>query len=205
MVKQIRNGELLEAIMDRGDGYFRWLQKKSGLSGPLSTMLAETVFVSVDGLDDILMKKAKEEVRQEYAEDILKGDEKNAKNIETVNKSVRGDCCLFEVMVCLANSISEMFLVSDETGVSTYFEKMLENSMLDRYDEEDFDMRPDEIKKYWEKHIKMILDRDYSDLGAGGLFPLKESGSPDRRGVSLWQQMNDWVDIHTDEDGEWVD
>ena len=217
MVKQIRNGKLLEDIMERGDGYFHWLQEKSGLSGPLSSMLAETEFVSLYGLDDILEQSAKEAVRQNYTDYLREKDGLNDKDAETINKSIRGGCCLFEVMLHLADSISEM--LGDEDS-SKFFAILLENCGMDKYDEEDWDMRSEEVKQYWQKCIDRILKREYTNYGGGGLFPVKpfanaRSGEfsveeydetySDRRDVPLWQQMNDWVDQHTNEDGEWVD
>lgn len=210
MVKQIRNGDLVSSLMDRGDGYFHWLQKVSGLSGPLSSMLADTEFVSVDGLDDILVEKAKEEVRRKYAEDIAEQEDlKDDKDVEVLFKSIRGDICLFEIIVCLSYSINEMFEDLDACdGCEHFFGILLENTGLDKYDEEDLDLYPKEVKEYWKRHIDKILKREYSYYGGEGLFPLKPVDGKeitDRRHISLWQQMNDWVDQHTNEDGEWVD
>lgn len=210
-MKQIRDGKLVQTIIDRGDGYFHWLQKKSGLSGPLSSMLADTEFVSVDGLDDVLMNKAKEEVRKKYAEEVCEDD----KDIDTVYKSIRGNCCLFEVILCLAFSLNEMFEDSDACdGPEYFFNIMMENAGFNKYDEEYFDIDPEKVKEYWKKHIDILLMRDYQTTGhIGGLFPLDSllrydddrKTYTDRRAISLWQQLNDWVDEHTDEDGEWVD
>ena len=207
-MKQIRNGELVGKLMDRGDGYFHWLQKVSGLSGPLSSMLAETEFVSKDGIDDILVEKATEEVRRKYAEDIAKQEDLSDEEIDTVNKSIRGSCCLFEVIVCLAYSLNEMFEDADAyDGCEHFFGVLMRNAGLDIYDEEDWDMNEKRVRASWEKHIQMILDRDYNHYGVGGLVPMEPAEEPcsDRRGMSLWQQRNDWVDQHTNEDGEWVD
>jgi hypothetical protein len=83
----------------------------------------------------------------------------------------------------------------------------MHNAGLDLFDEEDLDLRPESVRISWEKHIGIILDREYGFYGGGGLFPLSPGDDPvtDRRYISLWQQMNDWVDQHTNEDGEWVD
>ena len=207
-MKQIRNGELVGNLMDRGDGYFHWLQKVSGLSGPLSSMLAETEFVSKDGIDDILVEKATEEIRRKYAEEITEKEDLNDEETETIYKSIRGDCCLFEVIVCLAYSLNEMFEDQDAyDGCEHFFGILISNAGLDIYDEEDWDMDENRVRSSWEKHIQTILDREYNHYGVGGLFPMTPSDEAisDRRGVSLWQQMNDWVDQHTNEDGEWVD
>lgn len=214
-MKQIRNDEVVGKIIDQGDGYFHWLQRVSGLSGPLSSMLADTEFVSVKDIDDVIEKKAKEEIRRKYADDIAEKENLDDKETETLLKSIRGNCCLFEVIVCLAYSINEMFEDLDAyDGCAHFFNILMENSGFNRYDEEDYDMNPEKVKAYWEDRIRIVVDRSYkTDGSGGGLFPLdKRSLRPnnegpysDRRKVSLWQQMNDWVDQHTNEDGEWVD
>lgn len=215
MVKQIRNDEVVGKIIDQGDGYFHWLQSVSGLSGPLSSMLADTEFVSVKDIDDVIEKKAKEEIRRKYADDIAEKENLDDKETETLLKSIRGNCCLFEVIVCLAYSINEMFEDLDAyDGCAHFFNILMENAGFNRYDEEDYDMDPEKVKVYWEVRIKLIINREYSPDGTGGgLFPLKwvsdyrddRESYTDRRSISLWHQMNDWVDEHTNEDGEWVD
>jgi len=217
LVKQIRNGDLVDKLIERGDSYFHWLQERSGVTGPLSSMLADTEFVSLYGLDDILKERAKEDVREMYAESVLKGDEYNDKNIETVCKSIRGNCCLFEVIFCLADAVNDMFDILEEDvdgGTKRFFGIMMDNAGFSTYDEEDWDMHEEEVKAYWEKCIDRILKRTYEEDGYGGLFPVKTEiklednlvvPMPVEESVSLWQQMNDWVDEHTNEDGEWVD
>lgn len=209
-MKQIRDCEIVGKLIDSGKGYFHWLQDKSGLSGPLSSMLADTEFVTVDGLDDILKQRAKEEMRNQYAKDVCE----DSKDIETVCKSIRGSCCLFEVILCLAYSLNEMFEdTSAHDGPEHFFGILMRNCGLDRYDEEFYDLYPEKTKEHWERCIKQILERKYDPHGFdGGLFPLEcalqpnnQGPYPDRRKVSLWQQLNDWLDQHTDEDGEWVD
>lgn len=191
LVKQIRNGDIVERLIDRGDGYFAWLQRKSGLDGPLSSLLAETEFVNSCGNDEILMEKAKEELRRRYAEEVLEDDCVSDKEIETVNKSVRGPVCLFEVILCLAISINEMFEDLDAyDGPAHFFAILMKNCGLDLYDEEDFDTHSLMVKTYWDIHIKKIRTT---------LFPGCNAAD------SLWNQMNSWVDQHTNEDGEWVD
>ena len=209
MVKQIRSGETLTELIDNGGSYFLWLEEKSGLSGPLSSLLAGCDFVSVDGLDDVLMKSAKEDLRQLYAEEkgINEEGEQDAKKIETIRKSVRGDCCLFEVILHLAMAVNESVNMTDEDATSKYFAMMMDNAGFSLYDEEDWDMHTDIVTKHWTKCMKRILDRTYDERGKGGLFPCRddEDRLDDRRKTSLWAQMNDWMDQHTNEDGEWVD
>lgn len=191
MVKQIRNSELVEKLIDRGDGYFCWLQRKSGVDGPLASLLADTDFLDAAGVDDVLVEKTKEELRRAYAEDVLTEDDASDKEIEEVIRSVRGPVCLFEVILCLAISVNEMFEDLDAyEGPAHFFGILMANSGLDKYDEEDLDMHPFVVKSYWENCIKKIRSQLFPGCGAEN---------------SLWKQMNSWVDQHTNEDGEWVD
>ena len=193
MVKQIQTCDLIEQIMIRGDSYFEWLRKKAGLSGALPSYLAKVEFLSVHGIDDKTLKSAKENLRQEYSEEIGTNDEE----IKLIRKSVRGGCCLLEVIVHLAKAIKEMVSTSSEDETCKFVSLMLTNAgyigMVTPLGEVSDHMYP-----WWDKCTEMIINRNYS----GGEYGLFGSPSEDK---SLWQQMNDYVDAHTDEDGEWVD
>ena len=193
MVKQIQTCDLIEQIMIRGDGYFDWLRKKAGLTGALPSYLASVEFLSVHGIDDKTMKIAKENLRQEYSEEIGKDDGE----IWLIRKSVRGSCCLLEVIVHLAQAIKEMVSTSSEDETCKFVSLMLTNADYIGMVTSVGDV-PDEMRPWWDKCTEMIINRNYQN-GEYGLF-----GSPSED-KSLWQQMNDYVDAHTDEDGEWVD
>lgn len=204
LVKQIVDSKLIKDIMDRGDSYFAWLERKTGLSGPLASILAGTDFRSIDGLDDILMESSKEDIRQMYANEIGGSDEKD---IRKVYKSVRGDCCCLEVVTYIGIAINDLVNLKEEDQTPEFVSKMLSNAKFDIYDEEDWDMNPENVAHYWKGRIEAILKREYEPNGNGGFFPYTKLGVgfDDRRTISLWQQMNDWIDIHTNEEGEWVD
>ena len=202
LVKQIRESDIVDKLISNGNGYFDWLQRISGVTGPLASLLMRTEFVS-DGIDDIIAKKAKEEIRRKYVDDIAEQEDLfDDKTDETLLKSIRGNCCLFEVIVCLACSINEMFEDLDAyDGCAHFCDILLKNCWL-----------IDENQENWEECVSRVIERRYDADGNMGLFPLKhglkgngEGPYSDRRKVSLWQQMNDWVDQHTNEDGEWVD
>lgn len=194
MVKQIQTCDLIEQIMIRGDGYFDWLRKKAGLTGALPSYLASVEFLSVHGIDDKTLKSAKENLRQEYSEEIGKDDGE----IWLIRKSVRGSCCLLEVIVHLAQAIKEMVSTSSEDETCKFVSLMLTNAgyigMTPPMDDGS-DLARD---AWWSVCTSHIINRHYQN-GEYGLF-----GSPSED-KSLWQQMNDYVDAHTDEDGEWVD
>ena len=118
-----------------------------------------------------------------YAEEV--GEDLNDKEIETIRKSIRGDCCVLEVILRLALAVNEMVNMTDEDQTPKFVEKMLENGGFNRYDEEDWDENPEIVSDFWHKCLKKLFS--------------------DERKTSLWQKMNDWVDEHTNEDGVWVD
>lgn len=197
MVKQIQTCDLIEQIMIRGDGYFDWLRKKAGLTGALPSYLASVEFLSVHGIDDKTLKSAKENLRQEYSEEIGTNDEE----IKLIRKSVRGGCCLLEVIVHLAKAIKEMVSTSSEDETCKFVSLMLTNAgYIGMIMEDGVDLARDARARdaWWTICTSHIINRNYSN-GEYGLFG---STSEDK---SLWQQMNDYVDAHTDEDGEWVD
>lgn len=201
-MKQIHNSDIVDKIINDGNGYFKWLQRISGVTGPLASCLADTEFIAGE-LDETLAKKAKEEVRRKYVDDIAEQEGLfDDKVNETLFKSIRGNVCLLEVIVCLACSINEMFEDLDAyDGCAHFCDILLRNCWL-----------TDENQENWDECVRRVIERRYDSDGNMGLFPLKhglkgngEGPYSDRRGVSLWQQMNDWVDQHTNEDGEWVD
>ena len=56
----------------------------------------------------------------------------------------------------------------------------------------------------WKARISRFMNRDYNaDGSGGGLFPLKkwsEKSDRDQRKVSIWYQMNAWLNENLDED-----
>ena len=73
--------------------------------------------------------------------------------------------------------------------------------------EENMLRRETEIKKIWFSRVKKWLDRDYFESGCeGGMFPLHEwkPGDKDQKTVSLWYQMNTWLNEHLDDEERFV-
>lgn len=73
--------------------------------------------------------------------------------------------------------------------------------------EENMLRRETEIKKIWFSRVKKWLDRDYFESGCeGGMFPLHEwkPGDKDQKTVSLWYQMNTWLNEHLDDEERFI-
>ena len=197
MVKQIPTCNFVKGIIDEGKTYFNWLEEKCGLvcdgvatkeDDALARHLASVEFISVDGIDDRVYKTAKEDLRQQYAAETAE----SADDEELLRKSVRGGYCLLEVILHLARKMVEMTSTSSEDETPKFVRLMIRNAKYLAYEDE---IRPDKWMAGCTSHI---LYRQYEN-GKYGLF-----GTPSED-KSLWQQMNDFVDLHTDEDGEWVD
>lgn len=200
MVKQIYDGEPVASVVNRGEGYFHWLQGRSGISGPLFSKLIDKDFKRLDS-DEVLKKKAKEEIRSLYAAETGDGDPGLEEHLV---RSIRGDCSLIEVMLCLAISVTEMYdmpdVMDEFTGAQKIMAMMMANAHLDSFDEEDYDAHPDFVGKYWDSTIDGVLLEGENKVCLFSSSELKRETQQ-----SLWQQMNDWTEEHTNEDGDWVD
>lgn len=67
--------------------------------------------------------------------------------------------------------------------------------------------RAAEIREIWRGRVKKWLDRDYFESGVeGGMFPLYEwkIGDKDQRKLSLWYQMNAWLNEHLDDEERFI-
>ena len=191
--------------------YLGWLEDKCLLCGPLAELLYGTDFyyspsISEDG-DRVKQALI---LREDYASEVGSGLDEVLQ--DRLWKSIHGQCSLFEMMISLAMSLDEMLNEDpDKDMVSDFFHILLENAGYTLYDEEDWDApKGEEIcTDYWKRVSSRVLDRRYEMNGKGGLFPLqsvplKDGMVVDRRTVGLWQQLQDWVDEHTDEECNFV-
>lgn len=185
--------------------YLGWLQEKSGCGDVLSGILYEVDFESDIPQDKIQTDKAKE-MRKTYAVEVgsvgdFSDDAEKKKYIDRLWKSVHNPCSLLEMMVYLARSLDSILNEDEEKNfVPEFFKILLENSGLGALDDEDYDIRPDYVRKYWLDRVDAVLHKKYSETGKGGFFPL-ENPRCDQRKVSIWHQLNAWLEENSDEDG----
>lgn len=213
MVRQIPSTDVGEEALRHHDSYYSWLCKCSGIDGPLAQLFFETDFRWSDITPDDAnrAKKAKEELRERYAQHLLLGEdglftEEIRHKIDRVVKSILGPTCVFEVLVSVSMELDELLNLEDKPEPDKYFARLMGNVGFDFYDDEDYDHNPEKVMKYWKKLMDKWLDRDYLPDGEGGLFPLdlsvesedpdyfKGGGTHDQRYKSLWEQMQFWVD-----------
>lgn len=205
MAIQIPSDETAKEALEKHKSYYKWLCELSGMDGVLAQMFFQTDFRWDDGIPDDAnrAKESKEELREKYARHILNiDDESNISTddrtkIDRVVRSILGPACVFEVLVMIAKNIDDMMNMEEEPHISEYFERLMMNVGFDFYDEEDYDVNPEKVTKYWENCLDRWLDREYLPDGEGGLFPLAVDlmGEKryDQRKRSLWEQMGDWI------------
>lgn len=191
--------------------YLGWLQEKSGYAGTLSSILYELDFESTIPQDKIQMDKAKE-MRKAYAEEVgskidscgPEGSEaSDKKHIDRLWKSIHNPCSLLEMMVYLARSLNSILNEDEEDKTPEFFHILLENSGLNAMDDEDYDLHPERTRRFWLNRIEILQKRLYSEDGKGGFFPLKYPRE-DQRKVSIWYQLNAWLEENSDEDGQFL-
>ena len=85
--------------------------------------------------------------------------------------------------------------------------KMCEPTADEKEHEVNMIRRGAEIRKIWGARVKKWLERDYFESGCeGGMFPLYEwkKTDKDQRKVSLWYQMNAWLNEHLDDEEQFI-
>ena len=185
--------------------YLGWLQEKSGLSGILSGILYELDFESDIPQDKIQMDKAKE-MRKIYATEVggrhdFADDNERIKHIDRLWKSVHNPCSMLEMMVYLARALNSILNEDVEDRTQEFFKILLDNCGMGTLDNEDYDIHPEKTRKFWLNRVEMIQKKTYSESGKGGFFPLKWPRD-DQRKVSIWYQLNAWLEENSDENGE---
>ena len=187
MAKQI-DSPLVEGTIFK-KSYYRWLCEKSELEGPLAPFLFETDFKWTDP-DDANRAADGIGLREQYADEVGADLDPNMK--DKLQKSIHGKCCLFELLLSLANHIDAMVNEGEESMAPDFFHIMLENLKLTDFDEEDYDHDPEKCVSVWSNSF-------LGGCNAATLFPTK-----DNKPGTIWQKMNDWVDENTDEDGYFI-
>lgn len=87
-------------------------------------------------------------------------------------------CTVFEMLIALAEKIEDIMRTPGEDQTAKWFWEMIDNLGLRGVD------NPIKCRRM----VQNFIDRDYSENGKGGLFPLK-SPPKDQRVVEIWYQM----------------
>lgn len=117
---------------------------------------------------------------------------------ETVlNMVIGSDCSVLEMMVGLAarceNDIMSDWEIGDRTPL--WFWSMINSLGLLGMTNEYFD------KEYYDRTMRIFLNRRYNSNGAGGLFTINNP-EKDMRNVEIWYQMMYYLNQFISEEGE---
>ncbi len=154
-------------------------------------------FSVVDGMaDDEIRATDAMELRRRYADEIGSELGKSERDIDRIWKSIHGKCSMLELLLQLAIRLDTM--VNEDTSesmVPMFFAILLENLGLKETDS----------LEIWDERTDRFLQRKYgADGSGGGLFPLSDAGDRDLRKVSIWYQMNYWLNEHLDEEEHFI-
>lgn len=107
--------------------------------------------------------------------------------LENVPDEINGACSVLEMMIGLAKRWNQEVSPSDdEDCTDVYFWIMIKNLGLEGCTDDKFD--PEMVRE----KLDILLDRDYSDDGKGGLFPLKKS-KESQKSIELWYQLQNYL------------
>ena len=155
-------------------------------------------FSVVEGMvDDEIRATDAMELRRRYADEVGGKLSKSEHDIDRIWKSIHGKCSVLEFLLQLAMRLDGMVNENEpESMVSMFFAILLENLKLKETDSSEI----------WDEKIDRFLNREYGANGdGGGLFPLSNiADGRDLRNVSIWYQMNYWLNEHMDEEEHFV-
>lgn len=167
------------------DLYFEWLYKKIGVvqnRNPnksyweLARYLYRTPFFWVVPNDDNREADGKD-LRHEFI------DECDIQDLEI--NWLQLDCSVLEMLIALANRAS--FASVGEAG--DWFYKFLDNLKLRGFTDAKYNR---EAESQVKRIITRLVDRSYNSRGVGGLFPLRNADT-DQRKVEMWGQLSSYL------------
>ena len=177
-------------------------------------------FTMENGVDeDGIQARNAMDLRMTYAKEVGQEAGRSERDIDRIWKSVHGKCSVLELIVYLCVQIDAL-VNEGESGamVPMFFEILVRNLRYLKRSEvvvvDGSKWSADDALRYdWEIRTGIFMERMYNRDGTnGGLFPItgwREGISKDMRKVSIWYQMNAWLEENLDDDGvflvpEWM-
>lgn len=197
---------------------------KTGADGAplrqICRVMFETDFICCLGTEQTIKEdeiRAKDamELRRRYAESVGADAGKSEREIDRIWKSIHGNCSVLELILSICYRLDAM-VNEEESGtmVGKFFRILITNMGLFEHfsykepmadDKKQYEVREAHCKY----KVNRFLRRGYGPDGTnGGLFPIKkwDSGSSkDMRELSIWYQMNTWLNEHLDEEEHFVE
>lgn len=171
--------------------YFEWLTYIVGLdknSLLLAKELHKREFYSIVGNDSNRAEDGKH-LRDIFEEETLFRD----------YSCLNGPCSVLEMLIALAIRIESILEEpTEENRTEQWFWEMLKNLGLDKFTDDEFYPQggPEQI----ERKLTVLLERQYTRSGKGGLFPLKVA-KKDQRKTEIWYQLSAYlIENYIDED-----
>lgn len=197
--------------------YFAWMMDKtqpdadhlySKVPEDLCRLMFSMDFIWNDISEDGIRAKDATDIRKIYAENVGEVCGKNEREIDRIWKSVHGKCSVLELIFSMCMKLDEMVNEGKEGEMIPCFFSILCGNIgflpvvVAENSEEN---QPSEaLMTNWKACIERLMNRKYEPDGSqGGLFPLKkwsEKDGKDQRTVSIWYQMNAWLNENLDED-----
>ena len=158
----------------------------------LCRLLFGTDFVCEIEEDSIRAKDATD-IRKVYAEKTGEEAGKNEREIDRIWKSVHGKCSVLELIFSMCVRLDDMVNEGEEGAMIPVFFNILADNIGITDEKTDPKVA-----------VERFMKREYNADGTGGgLFPLKKwskKSDRDQRKVSIWYQMNAWLNENLDED-----
>jgi len=184
-MKNLRKNSELHIV----DAYFRWLCGTVGIGeqfGNRKETFAKSLhaksFRAIIANDDNRAVDG-QKLREQFADATLDED----------CRCLDGECTMLEMLVALALRMA--FIVPTnrmpKALVPSLFARMVANLGLERFEDDDphIDRKINRNNEAMEKW----LNRQYTSMGVGGLFPLKVAREDQRR-TEIWYQMMAYID-----------
>ena len=190
--------------------YFRWIGEKikAGtdmacgiIPENLCRLMFATDFIWEMEEDGIRAKDATD-IRKVYAEEVGEENKKNEREIDRIWKSVHGKCSVLELIFSVCIRLDGMVNEGEKWDmVPDFFRILCANIGFAGILEPVPEKVQNTLEKYWKADLDRWMERKYDYTGnGGGLFPLKKPDGKDQTKVSIWYQMNSWLDETLDED-----
>ena len=150
-------------------------------------------FSVVDGMvDDEIRATDAMGLRRRYADEVGAETKKSERDIDRIWKSIHGKCSILELLLQMAIRLDTMVNEDEpETMVELFFAILLRN----------LELKESDSSEIWDEKTDRFLQRKYdADGHGGGLFPLLKNNGKNLQTVSIWYQMNYWLNEHLDEE-----
>jgi len=172
--------------MDERENYFEWLLAFVGVEGPQRTLyvLSRLQILWEKDFYDLVGNDADRGIKGQELRNIYAKDQTNDPNeIEEIEEALSGPCTVLEMMIGLAQSMTNAtYRWLETTTPERWFWEMFTNLTLTETD----------TSRDFADVVDRMLAREYDADGYGSLFPL-ENPPEDMRRVEIWVQANRYL------------